>query len=180
MKKTLLILFLNCLILSVAAAGGVSNDGNIPQEPAQSPSVTAPVPGSNEPNIIQQQKEQQTSRMKNRPHRKTSQALTDRQTAGGRNHARQLQAFETQLADEYQKHNLRIAVLNRIRQLAGQEGLVDTIEKADKLIKMENDRHLKKVARLHRKSVSAVEKSKKGREANVPDIGTAETAEPNE
>jgi hypothetical protein len=181
MRKVLTILFLNCLILSMAAAGDTGNDGNAPQEPAQSPSVTAPVPDSNEPNMLhQQQINHQAAEMKNRRHGKMAQAVSEHRLAKGRNHARQFQAFETQLAEEYLKHNKRIATLNRIRQLAEEENLSKTVERADSLIKMENDRHMKKVTRLHRESTSAVEKSEKGRKTKVSDVGTAETNEPNE
>ncbi len=172
MKRALPFLFLNCFILFIAAAGDTGND---PQGPAQSSSVTAPLPESNEPNMVQRLQVVRERLIKNQRPGEINRPAAEQRRANVRRRAGRYQAFETQLAEEYRKHNLRIAILNRIRQLAEQEGLADTIEKADNLIKMENDRHTKKVTQLHRKPLWPVEKSEKNRQIKTPDISLAET-----
>ncbi len=170
MKKLLIILFANCLALSIAAAAD-SSDGNIPQEPAQ---PSASVTGSNEPDTAfsQQQAVPERPTRGRRTRKKMKSAAAEQQAAKVRARARRYQTFETQLADEYKKHYQRLAILNRIRQLAEQEGLADIIKRADRLIKMENDRHMKKITHLHRKPVITAK-------PNLPqqDAGTA--GEPN-
>ncbi|HBG28406.1 MAG: hypothetical protein A2Y10_11090 [Planctomycetes bacterium GWF2_41_51] len=56
--------------------------------------------------------------------------------------------YKQQLAQEYQKHNYRVAVLERIRELAREAGRADIISKVDELMKLENNRHVKKINKL--------------------------------
>ena len=55
-----------------------------------------------------------------------------------------MQALEKQLAQERQKHQRRSARLNRIQELALQEGKTDVVAKVDKLLAKENRRHERK------------------------------------
>lgn len=57
-------------------------------------------------------------------------------------------SYKQQLAEEFTKHNYRLAVLERIRQLAREEGKADIISKVDKLTKLEKERHTKRIAKL--------------------------------
>ncbi len=57
-------------------------------------------------------------------------------------------SYKQQLKEEFVKHNYRLAVLERIRQLAREEGKADIISKVDQLTKLENERHTKTIAKL--------------------------------
>jgi len=61
--------------------------------------------------------------------------------AGGRGHRQQLKALEAKVAREEVKHRVRVARLNRIRELAVQEGKGDTVVRVDKLLEKENSRY---------------------------------------
>jgi uncharacterized protein YaiL (DUF2058 family) len=173
MKKLFIVLFLNCFILSITLAKGAGNDANVPQKSAQSSSVTVQHRESNEPNMIQRLEVVRQKLAKNRRPEEINQPAAEQRRTRARHHAARQQESETQLADEFQKHNQRIAILSRIRQLAEQEKLADTIERVDGLIKMENDRHMKKIApRPHRRPVAAGE-------TNLPRRGAGLAGEPN-
>jgi hypothetical protein len=58
-------------------------------------------------------------------------------TAKGKGHQQQLKAVEGQMNHEEAKHRSRIARLNRIRQLAEQDGKTETVERVDKLLEKE-------------------------------------------
>jgi hypothetical protein len=127
MRKLFIILLLNYFVVSFAAGGDSNNAMGRGRLP-------------NEPNMLQR-----------------LEAVRQKLAARNQQPVEINQPAAAQIADENQKHNQRIAALNHILQLAEQEKFIDIIERADRLIKMENDRHLKKLARLQPGSASAAE-----------------------
>ncbi len=79
--------------------------------------------------------------------------------ARGKGHMQQGGAREKQLAHEQDKHNSRVARLQRIREVAQQEGDTKAVERVDKLMASENDRFVKKTGKLEGKAVDAAEKA---------------------
>lgn len=133
MKK--FVLFLICAIFSAA----IAVDANAPQQ----------TPDRQEPNISPQEKAlheqmEQRRRLDDEARQEASKRRgeAERQAIG-------LKSNQQQLAEEYHKHNYRVAVLERIRQLAQETGQNDKIAKVDELMKLENDRHAKKITKLH-------------------------------
>jgi len=161
MKK--LTLFLTCFIISAAMAEETNNNSKAqPQKPADPCSMKTVMPGPNDSNMVnQQQRAVREKMMKGNQSGKMNQAAADRQMARSKEHAQQLKAFDLQLSEEYQKHNRRIAVLQRIRQLAQENNLTDKVQKVDALIKIETDRHKKTIMQLHQKPASASPKPDK-------------------
>ncbi|MFA5292432.1 MAG: hypothetical protein WC496_05290 [Phycisphaerae bacterium] len=155
MKK--FILFLTCFVISAAMAEGTDNAGNTqPQKPADPCAIKAVVQGSKDSNMLnQQQKAAREKMIKSNQPVKMDQAAAERQMARSKEHVQQRKAFESQLSEEYQKHNRRIAILQRIRQLAEENNLTDKIQKVDELIKMETGRHRKTIMQLHQKPAAA-------------------------
>jgi len=79
--------------------------------------------------------------------------------AKGKAHEAQISARQKQLAHEQDKHNSRVARLQRIKELAQQEGDTKTIERVDKLIASENERYMKKTTKFEGKASEAAGKT---------------------
>lgn len=68
--------------------------------------------------------------------------------ARGKEHQQQMKALEKQLMHEEAKHRRRVARLNRIRELAAEQGDTKTLERVDKLLKMEQHRYTRMGERM--------------------------------
>ena len=76
-------------------------------------------------------------------------------------HEKQLKAFEKQMTHELDKHNKRIARLNRVRELAVQKNNTKLSEKVDELLKKEQNRYDRKHQRIQEKLEKAKQLSRK-------------------
>ena len=64
------------------------------------------------------------------------------------NNQPQIQAISEKMAKEVAKHRKRVARLNRIRQLALEQGETKTVERVDSMLRKENQRHSKKSSKI--------------------------------
>jgi biopolymer transport protein ExbB/TolQ len=69
-------------------------------------------------------------------------------TAKGKEHQQQMKALEKRLTHEEAKHRRRVARLNRIRELAAEQGDTKTLERVDKLLQMEQQHYTRKGERM--------------------------------
>ncbi|MHC4620492.1 MAG: hypothetical protein ACYTEQ_22320 [Planctomycetota bacterium] len=70
---------------------------------------------------------------------------------GGVDHEQQIKQLETQMNREEAKHNQRVARLNRIKELAEQEGSEDVLGRIEKLLQKEQRRYSFKRQRMDMK-----------------------------
>jgi hypothetical protein len=117
-----------------------------------------------DPNALRQQRNlQQNERRQQRLRQRVNFARADanQQTVGGGEFARQRQAREMQLSEEYLKNKRRIAILTRIKELAIATNQPEKAQKADSLIQLENQRHRKIILKLHSRSAIPVNRLEK-------------------
>lgn len=69
-------------------------------------------------------------------------------TAKGKEHQQQMKALEKQWTHEEAKHRRRVARLNRIRELAAEEGDTKTLERVDQLLQKEQQRYIRMRERM--------------------------------
>jgi hypothetical protein len=69
-------------------------------------------------------------------------------TAKGREHQQQMKALEKQMMHEEAKHRRRVARLNRIRELAAEEGDTKTLERVDQLLQKEQQHYTRMRERM--------------------------------
>ena len=150
MKTLIAYLFLTCFTAAVIAAQTDGNEANVPQMPPDPQNLTIKPADSNAHAAYKQRLE----RMERRRRESIAQTQTEQRSAAEQEKQTSLtQAVESQIAEEYKKHTRRIAILDRIRQLAKEDSLTDKIQKVDSLLKMENERHRKKLVRLQQRPV---------------------------
>lgn len=78
-------------------------------------------------------------------------AAEEKQVGRGREHQQQLGAVRTQMTHEEAKHLRRQARLQRLRELAVEEGKTETIARIDKLIEKEQGRYGRKRQRMEKR-----------------------------
>jgi len=81
----------------------------------------------------------------------TRSPLVEKYVGFGQEHQQQLKALEKQFLHEQAKHLWRRARLNRIRELAAQEGDTKTVELAASLLQMEDKRYLNEQQQIREK-----------------------------
>ena len=69
-------------------------------------------------------------------------------TAKGKEHQQQMKALEKQMVHEEAKHRRRVARLNRIRELAAEEGDTKTLERVDQLLQKEQQHYTRMRERM--------------------------------
>jgi hypothetical protein len=201
MKKTVLLAAV-VSIWSFAAAFAANEQPG--KEPAQKPEPnTSPAPAvmpafQHQRPEMEQMREQARQRIRERTEQRRRQALrggavdmnrvrVDANSAGGVADAnaakRREAAIERLLLQQEAKYRERLSRLNRIRELAKEQGDVNTVEKVDKLIKQDVQLHQVKKQRMsHQKEMIGVGRSRlpgaprdnlirivKVKEVNVPD-----------
>lgn len=90
--------------------------------------------------------EKDTARDKDRGRVKA--AEKDTAKGRGKGHQQQLKALEAQMFHEEAKHVKRVARLERIRELAAEEGNTKTVARVDKLLGKERQRYDRKLQRM--------------------------------
>ena len=75
----------------------------------------------------------------------------EKDSAKGNGHQQQLKALEEQTAHEETKHRERVARLERIRELAEEEGNTKTVERVNKLLGKEQQRYERKQQRMEKR-----------------------------
>ncbi len=106
----------------------------------------------------------------------------DKQAGKGPDHQQQLKAAGHQVAHEEGKHLQRTAKLERIRELAQQEGDTKTVERVDKLIEKEKQRYDTKKQRAETRKERIAQFIQARSDANAPAMRPLprKPAEPNE
>jgi hypothetical protein len=101
---------------------------------------------------------------------------TEMTKAAGREHLQQAVALEKQLAQELEKHQSRVARLNRIKELAEQQQDAKTVDRVEKLLAKEQQRYQHKYERMQQKGEKVEQLGEKAADKNR-DEDTDEPAE---
>jgi len=160
MNKILISLFVACLILvncNLCLAQGAeadSNDAGTVSGDATGSGATADADKAAEPADANRQRHQ---RNLERIRQRRKQMLESRERTAGQPRPRagrgggpekRLEQLRLQLERENEKHLRRIARINRIKELAAEERLTKVVERVDKLLNKEQQRHSRKQKRL--------------------------------
>jgi len=149
-------LLVNCNLCLAQGAEADSNDAGTVSGDAAGNGTTAGADKAAEPADANRQRHQ---RNLERIRQRRKQMLESRERTGGRLRPRagrggsggpekRLEQLRLQLERENEKHLRRVARINRIKELAAEEGSTKVVERVDKLLNKEQQRHSRKQKRL--------------------------------
>lgn len=147
MKRSITTLFLICIVFCVTASAGNEGKSHGKSADANSVKMRAASPDANTMEMIKQRRMQMIrSKARLQEQKRKAPVATEEQVETRKQVVKHQQDFERQINMETLKHQKRVAMLNRIQQLAEEKGQTDKVAKVESLRAKENERYKKKIA----------------------------------